>query len=70
MEEELYTLKIKKKAINNEKYIENKFSVLLSEPMINPEIIKTNLNKDILDYQKYVKNNRKNYDEINKKIIE
>ena len=70
MEEELYTLKIKKKAINNEKYIENKFSVLLSEPMINPEIIKSNLTKDILDYQKFVKNHGKNYDEINKKIID
>ena len=65
LEEELFTLKLKKK-----ENIENKFSDLLKEHILNPDVIKSNLKKDIIDYQKFVKNHRVNYEEINKKIID
>ena len=65
LEEELFSLKLKKK-----ENIENKFSDLLKEHILNPDVIKSNLKKDIIDYQKFVKNHRVNYEEINKKIID
>jgi DNA polymerase sigma len=70
LEEELYTVKNKKSINTYEKYIENKFNVLLNEHIINQDIIKSNLNKDILDYQQFILSHRKNYDDINKKVIE
>ena len=70
LEEELYTVKNKKSINTYEKYIENKFNVLLNEHIINQDIIKSNLNKDILDYQQFILSHRKNYEEINKKVID
>ena len=70
LEEELFILKNKKKEIFDANYIENKFNDLLDDKIINQEIIKFNLNKDILDYQKFIKNHRDNYEEMNKKIID
>ena len=70
LEEELFILKNKKKWIFDGNYIESKFNDLLDDKIINQEIIKFNLNKDILDYQKFIKNHRDNYEEMNKKIID
>ena len=70
LEEELFTFKKKKKENTFEKYIEEKFKVLLQDQIISQDIIKSNLNKDILDYQKFVLNHRENYDEINKTILD
>ena len=70
LEEELHTIKTQKKELSYEKYLENKFNSLLNEQIINQEIIKANLNKDIIDYQKFVIKHIENYEEINKKIIE
>ena len=52
LEEELYILKNKKKGNFDGNYIDKKFNILLDDKIINQEIIKFNLNKDILDYQK------------------
>ena len=70
LEEELYTLKIKKKENSYKNYLDNKFDILLTNQIINQDIIKDNLTKDILDYQKFVINHRENYEETNEKIIE
>ena len=70
LEEELFILKSKKKEIFDANYIESKFNDLIDDKIINQEIIKFNLNKDILDYQKFIKNHRDNYEEMNKKIID
>ena len=64
LEEELYSLKNKKKGKFDENYIDKKFNILLDDKIINQEIIKFNLNKDILDYQKFIKNHRENYEEM------
>ena len=69
LEEELFILKNKKKEIFDANYIESKFNDLLDDKIINQEIIKFNLNKDILDYQKFIKNHRENYEEMQSKII-
>ena len=70
LEEELYTLKIKKKENSYKNYLDNKFDILLTNQIINQDIIKDNLTKDILDYQKFVINHRENYEETNEKIID
>ena len=70
LEEELYTLKTKPKINPFDKYLDNKFDILLNNQVINQETIKSNLTKDILDYQKFVKKHRENYDEINEKILD
>ena len=73
LEEELYTLKTlktKKKENTYKNYLDNKFDILLNNQIINQDIIKANLTKDILDYQKYVINHRDNYEDTNEKIIE
>ena len=73
LEEELYTLKTlktKKKENTYKNYLDNKFDILLNNQIINQDIIKANLTKDILDYQKFVINHRDNYEDTNEKIIE
>ena len=70
LEEELYTLKTKPKINPFDKYLDNKFDILLNNQVINQETIKSNLTKDILDYQKFVINHRDNYEDTNEKIIE
>ena len=47
LEEELFILKNKKKGVFGGNYIESKFNDLLDDKIINQEIIKFNLNKDI-----------------------
>ena len=69
LEEELHAFKAQKK-ISYEKYNENKFNSLLNDQIINQEIIKANLSKDIIDYQKFIHKHTNNYEDINKKIIE
>ena len=70
LEEELYTLRTKKKENSYKNYLDNKFDILLTNQIINQDIIKDNLTKDILDYQKFVINHRDNYEDTNEKIIE
>jgi len=70
LEEELYTIKKNQKENTFENYIEKKFNSLINEQLINQDIIKSNLNKDILDYQQFVIKKRKNYIEMNEKILD
>ena len=70
LEEELYTIKKNQKENTCENYIEKKFNSLINEQLINQDIIKSNLNKDILDYQQFVIKKRKNYIEMNEKILD
>ena len=70
LEEELYTIKKNQKENTCENYIEKKFNSLINEQLINQDIIKSNLNKDILDYQQFVIKKRDNYIEINEKILD
>ena len=70
LEEELYTIKKNQKENTCENYIEKKFNSLINEQLINQDIIKSNLNKDILDYQQIVIKKRDNYIEINEKILD
>ena len=70
LEEELYTLRTKKRENSYEKYLDNKFDILLSNQIINQDTIKYNLTKDILDYQKFVIKHQENYEEINEKILD
>ena len=70
LEEELYTIKKNQKENTCENYIEKKFNSLINEQLINQDIIKSNLNKDILDYQQFVIKKRDNYIEMNEKILD
>jgi non-canonical poly(A) RNA polymerase PAPD5/7 len=70
LEEELYTIKKNQKENTCENYIEKKFNFLINEQLINQDIIKSNLNKDILDYQQFVIKKRDNYIEMNEKILD
>ena len=70
LEEELYTIKKNQKENTCENYIEKKFNSLINEQLINQDILKSNLNKDILDYQQFVIKKRDNYIEINEKILD
>ena len=70
LEEELYTIKKNQKENACENYIEKKFNSLINEQLINQDIIKSNLNKDILDYQQFVIKKRDNYIEMNEKILD
>ena len=70
LEEELYTIKKNQKENTCENYIEKKFNSLINEQLINQDILKSNLNKDILDYQQFVIKKRDNYIEMNEKILD
>jgi len=70
LEEELYTIKKNQKENTCENYIEKKFNSLINEQLINQDKIKSNLNKDILDYQQFVIKKRDNYIEMNEKILD
>ena len=70
LEEELYTIKKNQKENTCENHIEKKFNSLINDQLINQDIIKSNLNKDILDYQQFVIKKRDNYIEINEKILD
>ena len=70
LEEELYTIKKNQKENTCENYIEKKFNSLINEQLINQDIIKSNLNKDILDYQQFVIKKRDNNIEMNEKILD
>ena len=70
LEEELYTIKKNQKENTCENYIEKKFNSLINDQLINQDIIKSNLNKDILDYQQFVIKKRDNYIEMNEKILD
>ena len=50
--------------------IDKKFGYLLNNKIIEQNIIKNSLKKDILDYQKFIKNHTKEYNDINQKILE
>ena len=57
--------------INEGDFIENKFKLILNENIIKDQnLIKENLKKDILDYQKFVKRHSEKNEEMNKKILE
>ena len=65
-------IKIEKQKENenkNEIDLEKKFNPLLSYKIVEQNILKNGLNKDILDYQKYVNSHIQKFNEINKKIV-
>ena len=70
LEDELQKIKNEKQNENiNEIDLEKKFNCLLNHKIIEQNILKNSLKKDILEYQKYVKNYIQKFNEINKKIV-
>ena len=72
LENELKLIKIEKQRENenkNEIDLEKKFNPLLNYKIIEQNILKNVLKKDILDYQKYVNSYIQKLNEINKKIV-
>ena len=61
-------MKIKEDIREND--IEEKFNILLKNNIIDLNIIKSNLKRDILDYQTFVKSHIKKFGEVNNKILE
>ena len=67
MKEDKQKEKENKKIYEND--LEKKFNYLLNNKIIEQNILKNSLKKDILDYQKYIKIHINNYKEINNKIV-
>ena len=61
--------KQKEKEKKSENDLEKKFNYLINNKIIEQDILKNSLKKDILDYQKYIKIHINNYNEINNKIV-
>ena len=72
LENELYSIKNNKlnDKKNKENDIDKKFNSLLNTKILDQNIVKNNLKKDILDYQKYVKSHIAKFTPINQKIVQ